>query len=159
MYETHFLQGSNVCKMMYKTYANKLTKVKTLAKKLYFAQELSNCKGDGRKMWEVIKTIIPSNSTKKSKMTPSELNIDGSLVQNPKIMADEFCKHFSNIADSISVGTSLSSYTSEFKRYLPNRVTESIYMLIPGQLVIMGQSCHSGCFTENVLNISSFRLF
>ena len=61
-------------------------------------------------------------------MTPSELDIDSSLVQNPKIMADEFCKHFSNIADSISVGTSLSSYTSEFKRYLPNRVTDSIYM-------------------------------
>ena len=48
MYKTHFLQGSNVCKMMYKTYANKLTKVKSLAKKLYFSQELSNCKGDGR---------------------------------------------------------------------------------------------------------------
>ena len=109
---------------MYKTYANKLAKVKSLAKKLYFAQELSNCKGDGRKIWEVIRTIIPSNSTKKSKMTPNELDIDGSLVQNPKSIADEFCNHFSNIADSISVGTSLSSYTSEFKRYLPNKVKE-----------------------------------
>ena len=66
--------------MMYKTYANKVTKVKSLAKKLYFAQELSNCKGDGCKMWEVIRTIIPSNSTKKSKMTLNELDIDGSLA-------------------------------------------------------------------------------
>ena len=79
-------------------------------------------------MWEVIRTINSSNSTKKSKMTPSELNIDGSPVQNPKNMANEFCKHLCNIADSISVGTSLSSYTSEFKRYLPNRVMDSIYM-------------------------------
>ena len=29
------------------------------------------------------------------------VHIDGSLVQNPKLMADEFCKHFSSIADSI----------------------------------------------------------
>ena len=113
-------------KVMYKTYANKLSI--SLAKKLYFAQELSNCKGDGRKMWKVIRTIIPSNSTKKSKVTPSELDIDGSLVQNPKLMADEFCKHFSNIADSISERISLSSYTSAIKHYLPNRVTDSIFM-------------------------------
>ena len=54
------------------------------------------------------------------------VHIDGALVQNPKLMADEFCKHFSNIADSISDGISFSSYTSEFKHYLPNRVTDSI---------------------------------
>ena len=84
MYKTHFLQGSNVFKVIYKTYANKLTKVKSLAKKLYIAREFSNCKGDGRKMWEAVKTLIPSNSTKKSKATPSELRIDGSLIQNPK---------------------------------------------------------------------------
>ena len=46
MYKTHFLQGSNVCKMMYKTYSSKLTKVKNLAKKLCFAQESSNCAMD-----------------------------------------------------------------------------------------------------------------
>ena len=43
-------------------------------------------------------------------------------------MADEFCKHFSNIADSISVDINLSPYASEFKHYLPNRVTDSICM-------------------------------
>ena len=128
MYKTHFLQGSNVFRVIYKTYANKLTKVKSLAKKLYIARELSNCKGDGRKMWEAVKTLIPSNSTKKSKATPSELRIDGSLIQNPKLMADEFCKHFTNIADSILDSLNLTSYTSDFKHYLPKRVTDSIFM-------------------------------
>ena len=140
--------------MMYKTYANKLTKVKSLAKKLYFAQELSNCRGDGRKMWEVIRTIIPSNSTKKSKVTPSELDIDGSLVRNSKLMVDEFCKHFSNIADSISVGTSLSSYTSEFKRYLPNRDTDSIFMQptdpLKGYASIMSLKSNKSCGSDHI---------
>ena len=128
MYKTHFLQDSNVFRVIYKTYANKLTKVKSLAKNLYIARELSNCKGDGRKMWEAVKTLIPSNSTKKSKATPSELRIDGSLIQNPKLMADEFCKHFTNIADSILDSLNLTSYTSDFKHYLPKRVTDSIFM-------------------------------
>ena len=44
-------------------------------------------------MWEVIKTLIPLNSTKKSKVTPGELEIDGSLIQDPKLIADKFGKH------------------------------------------------------------------
>ena len=127
LYKSHFLQGSDVGKVIYKTYANKLTKVKSLSKKLYFAQELSNCKGDGRKMWKAIKTLIPSKSTKKSKIIPRELEIDDSIVQNPKLIADKYGKYFSNIAASIMNGTSLSS-TADYKRYLPSRVIESIFM-------------------------------
>ena len=82
---------------------------------------------DGRKMWEAIRTLIPSKSTKKSTLTPSELEIYGSIVQNSKLIADKFGKHFSNIAPSIMNGTSLYSRT-DYKRYSPNRVTESIFM-------------------------------
>ena len=122
----HFLEGNDVSKLIYKTYANKLIKVKNLAKKLFFAQELTNCKGGGRKMWEVIKTLIPLNSTKKSKVTPGELEIDGSLIQDPKLIADKFGKPFSNIAASITDGISPSTHSSDFKRFLP--VTDSIFM-------------------------------
>ena len=115
LHKSHFLEGNDVSKLIYKTYANKLTKVKSLAKKLFFAQELTNCEGDGRKMWEVIKTLIPLNSTKKSKVTPSKLEIDGSLIQDPKLIADKFGKHFSNIAASITDGISSSTHSCDFK--------------------------------------------
>ena len=155
MYKTHFLQGSNVFKVIYKTYANKLTKVKSLAKKLYIARGLSKCKGDGCKMWEAVKTLIPSNSTKKSKATPSELRIDGSLIQNPKLMADEFCKHFTNIADSILDSLNLTSYTSDFKHYLPKRVTDSIFMqptdLAEVFAAIMSLKSNKSCVIDYIL--------
>ena len=54
MYKTHFIGGSEIAKTSYKAYANKLTKVKCLAKKLYFHSELENCKGDGRKIWDLL---------------------------------------------------------------------------------------------------------
>ena len=60
MYKTHFIGGSEIAKMSYKAYANKLTKVKCLVKKLYFYRELENCKGDGRKIWDLLYSLLPS---------------------------------------------------------------------------------------------------
>ena len=54
MYKTHFIGGGEFAKTSYKAYANKLTKVKCLAKKLHFHSELENCKGDGRKIWDLL---------------------------------------------------------------------------------------------------------
>ena len=51
-------------KTSYKAYANKLTKVKCLAKKLYFHSELENCKGDGRKIWDLLNSLLPSKKKK-----------------------------------------------------------------------------------------------
>ena len=58
LHKSHFLEGNHVSKLIYKTYANKLTKVKSLAKKLFFAQKLTNCKVDRRKMWKSSKPLF-----------------------------------------------------------------------------------------------------
>ena len=60
MYKTHFIGGSEIAKTSYKAYANKLTKVKCLAKKLYFHSELENCKGDGGQIWDLLYSLLPS---------------------------------------------------------------------------------------------------
>ena len=59
-------------KTSYKASANKLTKVKCLAKKLYFHSELENCKGDGRKIWDLLYSLLPS---KKNKQCPKTLKV------------------------------------------------------------------------------------
>ena len=64
MYQTHFLNGNAVSKKMYKDYANKLTKIKATAKKLYYGQQFQNCKGDACKTWSLIKILLPNKSTK-----------------------------------------------------------------------------------------------
>ena len=60
MYKTHCIGGSEISKTSYKAYGNKLTKVKCLAKKLYFHSELENCKGDGRKIRDLLYSLLPS---------------------------------------------------------------------------------------------------
>ena len=43
-----FLDGTEIEKILYKTYANKLSKVKALSKKLYLKQEIVNSSHDMR---------------------------------------------------------------------------------------------------------------
>ena len=49
LYVSHFLNGSDKHKRFYKIYADKLTKIKTFAKKLYFQNEIVNSRSDMRK--------------------------------------------------------------------------------------------------------------
>ena len=97
MYKTHFNCGSEIAKTSYKAYANKLTKVKCLAKKLYFHSELENCKGDGSKIWDLLYSLLPS---KKNKQCPKTLEVGGDITHDPKLIALQFCEHFSTIPDS-----------------------------------------------------------
>ena len=79
MYKTHFIGGSEIAKTSYKAYANKLTKVKCLAKKIYFHSELENCKGDGRKIWDLLYSLLPS---KKNKQCPKTLEVGGDITHD-----------------------------------------------------------------------------
>ena len=40
MHKSHYINGNEAMKREYKTFANKLTKLKAIAKKLYYANEL-----------------------------------------------------------------------------------------------------------------------
>ena len=46
MYKTHFLNGNSAQKELYKRFSNKLTKMKTRAKRNYFESELQNHNGN-----------------------------------------------------------------------------------------------------------------
>ena len=46
-----FKNGTEIEKILFKTYANKLSKVKALSKKLYLKQEIVNSSHDMRKFW------------------------------------------------------------------------------------------------------------
>ena len=59
LYVTHYLIGNEIQKKFYKTYANKVIKLKTISKKLYMESEILNSRQDIRKFWSIIKTLTP----------------------------------------------------------------------------------------------------
>ena len=63
LYINFFKNDTEIKKILYKTYANKLSKVKALSKKLYLKQEIINCSHDMRKFWCIMKTLLPNKPT------------------------------------------------------------------------------------------------
>ena len=68
MFKSHFLNGEK--KLFYKVYSNKLTKLKTLSKKLYYTSKLDECldEKDVRKVWNVIRSTLPNSKPIKWKL-------------------------------------------------------------------------------------------
>ena len=45
MYKSHYIRGDEAMKLEYKKFANNFAKIKTLAEKQYYANELENSRG------------------------------------------------------------------------------------------------------------------
>ena len=58
----------------YKTYQNKLTKIKTMSKKNYYEKILQNCNKNSSETWKVINDIIKQN--KKDRDFPHILKVN-----------------------------------------------------------------------------------
>ena len=64
-----------------------LIKTKTLAKKLYFQNEIVNSRNDMRKFWGVINSLTPQNATPNY---PSTIIVGNSIIKTLAEIADEF---------------------------------------------------------------------
>ena len=106
----------------YKRYANKLTKVKQLSKKLYFEKEFNNS-DNPRKMWKTLRNLLPS---KMSCSVPKVLEINNSDVNHPADIANHFNNYFCGIGKSLAdqINDSCNKDPSHFLR---NRIPESIF--------------------------------
>ena len=115
-------------KSFYKVYSNKLTKLKTLSKKLYYTSKFDECQKDARKVWNVIRSTLPNS--KPIKDTPDSLVTDRGITSDYKNKADEFNKFFCSIGSNLANNFSNTSFES-FSTYLNKRVSSSIYLNIP----------------------------
>ena len=87
------IRGDEAMKLEYKKFANNLTKMKTLAKKQYYANELGNSSGNPRKKWELLRTLLPGKSHCSTTLS-SNINFNGCIISNKHRIINEF-KFFS----------------------------------------------------------------
>ena len=85
MHKSHYILGNETMKQKCKKYSNKLTQIKSTAKKQCYAKELEANTGNPRKTWEVLRTLLPVNGTKSSAL-PSAIDLNGSKVTDQQIM-------------------------------------------------------------------------
>ena len=75
LYRTHFLNGDALSINFFKTYSNKLTRVKTLSKKMYYNSTINKYKNKPEELWKFINSVIPNKHLKN--LSISKLIDDG----------------------------------------------------------------------------------
>ena len=100
MYLSHFVKGNLEQKQLYKKYANKLTKVKFAAKKLYYQDKLESFKNNTSEVWRIIKSLLSSSRSNTS--LPHKLKHNNTFTTNPTLIANSFNDHFSGIGKTLA---------------------------------------------------------
>ena len=68
MYKAHFLSNDMVKIKQYKTYANRLNRIKNYSKNIYLCKQFEKCKSNLKSTWKLIGTLIKRNT--KSQICP-----------------------------------------------------------------------------------------
>lgn len=118
LYRNYLQKKTDSSNAKYKTFKNKLTKVIRAAKKMYYENLFLEVKGDLRKTWSIIKSVINNGSANSS--SPKELLIDGHLTTETSIIVDKFNKYF------VGIGRNLAAKIPKCKGNFETFITESL---------------------------------
>ena len=120
----------------YKKYKNQLEKILKTSKALYYQKFFENNKTNLYKTWNGIKEII--NINKKQKQHINSLTDDNNqIINNPKLIAEQLNKHFSNIAKAIEAEIPPSKNT--FQDYLKNPLQNTLFLTPTTKKEVMQQ--------------------
>ena len=126
MYKNNFLNGNDAQKLLFKTYSNKLTKVKRLSKKMYFHKEFDEKKNNCHKMWKTINSFLYKKSTD-ANSPPNNVKINGKICNNQLAMAEHFNNLFCTIGKRLA-GKMKNNSSQSVTRYLTDRISSSIFL-------------------------------
>lgn len=125
MYKTHFLGGNATERYLYKLYANKLNKIKELAKKNYFHEQIFTHKNNPKKTWELLKTLLPR---KAKSPPPISLSVKDNKITDPHDIAETINQFFANVGKNLA--SKLKPIEEDrFLTYLGEPTIPSIYLL------------------------------
>ena len=114
-FRTHFIKGNLAEKTLFWLYSNTLTRIKALAKKIYFCSEFARNIKNPRKTWEIIRSALQCKPNREPPVAFKE-------IQDPNVIAsqfhDYFCSIGSNLTDSIICTTCKQPKYFLEKRYL-----------------------------------------
>jgi len=114
----------SLIKNFYKTYVNKLSRIKNLSKKLYFGTAVTEKKNKPRELWKLIKIVI----SKKRPTTTSSLSkllIEDNMIDNPNEIYEHVNDYFVNIGKLISKSCNKPKFIT-FSPFLRKSVSQTI---------------------------------
>lgn len=113
-YRKHKGHPSNACfAVNFRYFRNLATKLNRVSKMMYYSDVLLRCKGDSRKIWAVINTVVKSENN---------TNILPKIKSNPEALCNEFNHYFTSVGRQLAstFGESSSDPISFIKTSVPN---------------------------------------
>lgn len=106
---------------------NRLTMLKRSLIKEYHATLFNECKGDSKKIWRNIRTLL--NKTNNYETQVESLVSDGVVLTDPQLITNKFCEHFTNVG--LRISEQIISYPNDsiWKLGTQDRATNSIFLL------------------------------
>ena len=98
MHKTCYSNGSTNERNFYKFYCNTLTRIKTLAKKLFYKTKFDVHKHDPKKTWATLRTLLPA---KPKAPTPTTLSVKSMSLSDPVFIAAAFNEYLARICKSL----------------------------------------------------------
>ena len=138
----------------YLTYRNILNSTKRKSKQTYYGKLLTEYRKDIRKTWQVLNTKI--NRTNDKSNIADNFIIENTATNDPQIIADGFCKYFTNIGTQLAgdfpnVGIHPNTYLNQQKS-----VHNSIYLnpTSPDEIskIITSLKQSKSCGKDNISN-------
>ena len=125
LYRVQLGCGNTVSTHKYKEYRNLLKKLVRISKQEYLRTKCEEYKQNGKKLWQLINSVIGKTSNKKHII--NSLRIDGTVQQDSTAISNELCNFFSSVGEEYV--NKISSDPSEIKKVLnkiPNN-TQSMF--------------------------------
>ena len=120
LYRTYFLNGDALSTNFFKTYSNKLTRVK-----MYHNSTINKYKNKPKELWKFINSVIP-NKHLKSLSIPKLIN-DGIVTDDLTEISEQFNNYFVKIGRTIANNVHKSD-DSDFKSYLKHSISSTIVL-------------------------------
>ena len=85
---------------VYKKYRKRLNRTFKLAKETYYKEAIDSAKGDSKKLWKIVDTLM--NSKNKEKNFPQKLDIEGKKVRHSQVICNNLNSCFANIGKNLA---------------------------------------------------------
>ena len=106
LYKSFIKSHSPIIKTKYLKYKNKLVTIIRQAEKDYYANRLSEVRGNISKTWKVMNEMCGRNSTHKQ---IDQININDSITEDPQEIANKFNEFFANVGPNLAKSIPVSS--------------------------------------------------
>ena len=113
-------------------YRNEYNRLKCMVQKAYYARKVEEFRHKTKDLWKVINNIIGKNKHRGAII--SHITVNGIKTYNPKVMANEFARFYSNLGANLATkikpgSTTLQDYLNHIKRVDASLILKPILQL------------------------------